>query len=196
MLTLVLVVLLILVVGVAVAATVGLVRGGLPEPATDVPPPTDGPVALPGDLDLARFQLAFRGYRMDQVDRVLDDARDALAMRDVEIARLKRIIAGDPDDERPMVAGEDDATLTRASVTPADLPLDDAFRRPADGMETQSDGAPADEAPADEAPADEAPADAAAAAVAGEAPAFPDAPPGPDPAQAEPETADAGRPAP
>ncbi|MGF1663909.1 MAG: DivIVA domain-containing protein, partial [Kineosporiaceae bacterium] len=87
--TLLLVLLLVLVVGLAVAVTVGRIGGGLPRPATDVPPPLPGPVGEPADLDRARFQLAFRGYRMDQVDQVLDAARDALAARDREIAQLR-----------------------------------------------------------------------------------------------------------
>ncbi len=100
MTTLALVLLLVAVVGLAVATTVGYIRGGLPVATPDVPPPLDAPVAEPADLDRARFGLAFRGYRMDQVDEVLDGARDALTARDAEIARLRGQLLGvGADDE-------------------------------------------------------------------------------------------------
>ncbi len=136
--TLLLVLLLVLVVGLAVAVTVGRVGGGLPRPATDVPPPLAGPVGEPGDLDRARFQLAFRGYRMDQVDQVLDAARDALAVRDREIARLRADSAGGPD------AAADAAEPVRAAAG------GDPFRRPAgtDDDATRPDRASAFEGPA------------------------------------------------
>ena len=40
------------------------------------------------DLSDVRFTVALRGYRMDEVDRVLDDLRVALAERDGRIAAL------------------------------------------------------------------------------------------------------------
>lgn len=40
------------------------------------------------DLAEVRFTVAVRGYRMDEVDRVLDDLRIALAERDSRIAEL------------------------------------------------------------------------------------------------------------
>jgi DivIVA domain-containing protein len=70
--------------------------GGLEEPASGLPP-----VVLPewptaDDVDRVRFSLAFRGYRMDQVDEVLERLRNRIADQDREIARLK-------DLERPEV---------------------------------------------------------------------------------------------
>lgn len=44
-------------------------------------------------LSEVRFAVALRGYRMDQVDRVLDDTRTALAGRDARIADLERVNA-------------------------------------------------------------------------------------------------------
>ncbi|MGB7425886.1 MAG: DivIVA domain-containing protein [Ornithinimicrobium sp.] len=41
------------------------------------------------DLDGVRLDLAFRGYRMDQVDAVLDRLRQELVSRDQEIDRLR-----------------------------------------------------------------------------------------------------------
>lgn len=49
--------------------------------------PPDGPVQA-ADLADVRFTVALRGYRMDEVDRVLDDLRVVLAERDAQIARL------------------------------------------------------------------------------------------------------------
>jgi DivIVA domain-containing protein len=51
--------------------------------------PPEGPVG-PEDLAAARFTVAVRGYRMDEVDRVLADAQIALAERDARIAALVR----------------------------------------------------------------------------------------------------------
>jgi len=70
--------------------------GGLDEPATGLPP-----ILLPErptaeDIDHVRFSLGFRGYRMDQVDEVLERLRDRIAEQDEEIARLR-------DLERPQV---------------------------------------------------------------------------------------------
>jgi DivIVA domain-containing protein len=48
----------------------------------------------PQDLAGVRFAVALRGYRMDEVDRVLDDTREALAGRDARIADLQRVVAG------------------------------------------------------------------------------------------------------
>lgn len=91
--TVLLVLLLLLAVGVAAAVASGLVGGGLPEPARDVRPPLEHSVREPSDLDDARFALAFRGYRMDQVDEVLDGARDALAAREREVRELREELA-------------------------------------------------------------------------------------------------------
>jgi DivIVA domain-containing protein len=46
----------------------------------------------PQDLAGVRFAVALRGYRMEEVDRVLDDTRAALAVRDSRIADLQRVV--------------------------------------------------------------------------------------------------------
>lgn len=89
---LLLVVLLVLAVGAVVAVALGRLPGGLAPVGDPLPPPLDAPVSRPGDLDRARFALALRGYRMEQVDGVLDEARDLLAAKDEEIARLRRLV--------------------------------------------------------------------------------------------------------
>lgn len=139
MTTIALVLLLIAVVGLAVATTVGYVKGGLPVATPDVPPPLDGPVTEPADLDRARFGLALRGYRMDQVDIVLDGARDAMAERDAEIARLRRLL-GTHTDAAP--ADEVDPDGVEADVAQADEVV-------ADRGVSEADVAEADEAESD-----------------------------------------------
>lgn len=47
----------------------------------------------PQDLAEVRFAVVLRGYRMDEVDRVLDDTREALAGRDARIAELQHVVA-------------------------------------------------------------------------------------------------------
>ncbi|WP_138442419.1 DivIVA domain-containing protein [Sinomonas susongensis] len=63
---------------------------GLEEPLRGLPP-----VLLPerpsaDDVDRIRFSLGLRGYRMDQVDDVLERLRDRIAEQDAEIDRLRR----------------------------------------------------------------------------------------------------------
>ena len=53
--------------------------------------PEDG--VRPQDLAEVRFAVVLRGYRMNEVDRVLDDTRAALAGRDSQIADLQRAVA-------------------------------------------------------------------------------------------------------
>ena len=96
--------LLFVVVGIAIVAGVSVLiardRPLLAEDPVDARAlrwPPDGPVG-PGDLAAARFTVVLRGYRMDEVDRVLDDARAALAERDRVIAELRadRAAPGEP----------------------------------------------------------------------------------------------------
>jgi DivIVA domain-containing protein len=51
-----------------------------------------------GDVDRLRFSLAFRGYRMDEVDGVLDRLAGELASRDARIAELEGRGADEPAD--------------------------------------------------------------------------------------------------
>ena len=55
--------------------------------------PPAGPALAPGDLAEARFTVAVRGYRMDEVDLVIADAAEALAERDRLIAELEQAVA-------------------------------------------------------------------------------------------------------
>jgi DivIVA domain-containing protein len=85
--TLVLLLVALVVAGVVAAVAVGRVPGGLEEPTTSRPSRAlpDGPLAAE-DLDRVRFSLGLRGYRMDEVDAVLDRLREEIRERDEELA--------------------------------------------------------------------------------------------------------------
>lgn len=95
----------LIVFGVAAALT------GRAEPMAEMP--HDGrPSGLPAnrlasaeELRDAQFDLAFRGYRMAEVDALLDRLADEVAVRDAEIARLN----GHPEnaDQRPAEEASD-----------------------------------------------------------------------------------------
>ncbi|MFJ5954874.1 DivIVA domain-containing protein [Paenarthrobacter sp. NPDC092416] len=88
-----LVFLAIVLIGAALFLGAGIVRGRSMGAGFDDPVPNLPPVLLPSeakasDVDGVRFALGLRGYRMDQVDQVLDELRDQLAAKDREIRRL------------------------------------------------------------------------------------------------------------
>lgn len=58
------------------------------------------PVAA--DIDRLRFSVAFRGYRMDQVDQVLDRLRSELGAKDELISELRRERHWKNDDGTPL----------------------------------------------------------------------------------------------
>lgn len=62
---------------------------GLEVPVENLPPVLLPAVPAPEDVDRLRFSLGLRGYRMDQVDEVLDRLRDELAAKDARIAELE-----------------------------------------------------------------------------------------------------------
>lgn len=79
----------------AVAFALGRADGMRPAP------PDTGEVGVPDGqvtadaIERTRFGLSFRGYRMGEVDAVLDRLRDEIARRDAELD----LPAADPDDE-------------------------------------------------------------------------------------------------
>lgn len=64
-------------------------QDGLGAPVANLPPVLLPDAPVPSDVDRLRFSLGLRGYRMDQVDQVLDRLRDELAARDARIAELE-----------------------------------------------------------------------------------------------------------
>ena len=66
-----------------------LLDRGFEEPPANLPPVLLPSRSQPEDVDRVRFSLGLRGYRMDQVDQVLDDLRDQLAAKQAEVAELQ-----------------------------------------------------------------------------------------------------------
>ena len=91
----------VVVVFAVAAAAVGR-GGGLDPVESDLIRPSlpDGPISA-DDLDSVRFAVGLRGYRMDQVDDVLNRLGRELTERDARISDLER---------RHAVGGEDVAT--------------------------------------------------------------------------------------
>lgn len=110
--TLLLTLLIMAVVAVVAAVAAGRIAGGLDAPASSLPGRglPDGPVEA-ATLDRVRFSPALRGYRMDEVDDVLDRVTDELRRRDEELARLR--------DEAARLRAH---LLGHGAVTPAPTP--------------------------------------------------------------------------
>ena len=86
-----------------------LLDGGFEQPPANLPPVLLPAQAAPEDVDRVRFSLGLRGYRMDQVDQVLDELRDQLAAKQTEIDRLRAAL---PAAEDPENAGPDGNTAS------------------------------------------------------------------------------------
>ena len=67
---------------------------GFDDPVASLPPVLLPDDATPADVDHVRFALGLRGYRMDQVDQVLDELRDQLAAKNAEIEALRGQLQG------------------------------------------------------------------------------------------------------
>jgi DivIVA domain-containing protein len=86
--------------GIAVIAIVGMLAVGRFGELPDVEPDR-APLALPEDrplgredVDSVRFAVGVRGYRMDEVDDVLDRLAGEVSARDARIADLEsRLVA-------------------------------------------------------------------------------------------------------
>jgi DivIVA domain-containing protein len=87
---------LLLLAVLAVIAGVVLVVAGRVSPGLPPAEPDRAPTGVlppdevgPPDVERLRFSLAFRGYRMDEVDDVLDRLTAELTARDARIAELE-----------------------------------------------------------------------------------------------------------
>lgn len=99
-----------IVVLVAILLTVAALAAGLGDVMTfvhrDIAPvalPADVPVTGP-DLERLRFNVVLRGYRMAEVDAVLDRFAADIARRDAEISALQERLDAldDADGTRPL----------------------------------------------------------------------------------------------
>ena len=100
----------VVLIGLTMAAVMGRVDGSLVEPTSSssyVPLPTDP--LTDEDVAAMRFDTGLRGYRMDQVDDVLDRLV-------AEIARLRS--TGAPAPEAPEEAASDSSAAPEADFLP------------------------------------------------------------------------------
>lgn len=74
-----------------------LLDGGLAQPPANLPPVLLPAEATAEDVDRIRFSLGLRGYRMDQVDQVLDELRNQLSAKDAEIEELRSRLPAQQD---------------------------------------------------------------------------------------------------
>lgn len=85
-----LIALLLVVIGLVVFAVLGRFGAHLEEPTrTSAFEPLPRGEISATDIDVLRFDQTLRGYRMGQVDDVLDRLRAELAARDEQIERLR-----------------------------------------------------------------------------------------------------------
>lgn len=134
--TLLLTLLIMAVLALVVAVAVGRIVGGLDRPASSQPGRglPSGPIGV-DDLERVRFSPALRGYRMDEVDDVLDRVTEDVRRRDEEIAELRARLRS----ARPGVPEFPSAVLPEPSAG-ADGDVDDAaalFRRPQNGVRSE-----------------------------------------------------------
>lgn len=91
----------VLLVGVFAGMLAGRIDyDPLAEPVSSQPDTGLGENFTARTVSDVHFDTALRGYRMDQVDRVLDALRDRLAEQEREIAVLRSAAEGAPRTER------------------------------------------------------------------------------------------------
>jgi DivIVA domain-containing protein len=152
---------LLSVIGVLVVGGLLFLGGSLLLGRGETQPPAEldrSPMELPDDRPVTgddiralRISPAVRGYRMTEVDWLLDQFAQTLDERDQEIAELRARLAATRDAPRPMPEPQEPVDH-RAEPEPAFGESTD--RESTDGEST--DGEPADGDPADGEPADDA----------------------------------------
>jgi DivIVA domain-containing protein len=88
----------VVLVGLTVAAILGRIDGSLAEPTSTVsflPLPQDR--LTEQDIDAVRFDTAFRGYRMDQVDEVLGRLTAEIGILRAGLPTSTALVPDDPD---------------------------------------------------------------------------------------------------
>lgn len=131
--------------GIAVLCGVAVVASGRGDglaPADpdrpDVGLPEDRP-AVREDVDRLRFSVGLRGYRMDEVDDVLDRLAGDLALRDAMIAYLEGQLAPRAATSADPLAASTEPTATdRTDPTEPTGPVEGAAMVPAAGVETDA----------------------------------------------------------
>ena len=125
------IVLLLAVLAVLGAVAVAAAGRGAAMPDVDpdraplgvLPPDEVGPT----EVERLRFSLAFRGYRMDEVDDVLDRLTAELANRDARIAELE---TGTPADATVPVLPAEPVQPTTAIQPPDQVQASEPVRPP------------------------------------------------------------------
>src|SRR5215207_7473113 len=117
---------LIVVLLIGAVAVVASGRWGAMAPAYDDRPDLTVPARqalTAGDLETARFGVGLRGYRMDEVDTLLERVTREVAERDRRIADLERAVS-------PIIHGPEGAGFTaRADYQAADFD-DTGYNKP------------------------------------------------------------------
>jgi DivIVA domain-containing protein len=177
---------LIVVLLIGAVAVVASGRWGAMAPAYDDRPDLTVPARqalTAADLETARFGVGLRGYRMDEVDTLLERVGREVAERDRRIADLERAVG-------PIIHGPEGAGFTaRADFQTADFD-DTGYNKPilvGGDFPTQEEPA-LEAAPAPEPAPETAPVlEPIAEAPAAEIPAKPKPEPEPEPETTEPE---------
>jgi DivIVA domain-containing protein len=121
----------LLLVAVAVVVAIAVVAAGFGDSMAEVAPDRDG-AFLPqrelrrADVDALRFSVGLRGYRMDEVDDVLDRLCDELAQRDARIGELERTVRDARGDAGTTESINGAATESITAADPAPRPEADA----------------------------------------------------------------------
>lgn len=112
----------VVLIVITTAAVLGRVDGSLAEPTSSLShePLPDAPLTTT-DLDELRFDTGLRGYRMGQVDRVVDRLRREITTLEQEVAVL-RAPAG--DDELPPATDDGSAEAGSSTFSRPDARLD------------------------------------------------------------------------
>lgn len=99
---------------IAVIVAIGLLAvgrlGQLPDPTPDRPGPQLPPGAVSAaDLAALRFNIGARGYRMREVDAVLDRLQSELLSREYELAQFRPLVPVEPATAAPAEPAPDAA---------------------------------------------------------------------------------------